>query len=292
MSENEKVFRNAFRGYNKDDVNAYIASITENANKSVEDAQARVSRAEREVENIKAECDIISRKADELAIESYTASSAVSEKDKEIEEANNAISSLKEKIALLEEVLKKSDGEKEALKNDILLKEEEISSLKAEAEKAIAAERDNVYKEVALKIDDIMAATDDNAKKIIEMAVDKSGKIIADAEMKAETIKNSAESEAKELGKNISIDCYDEFRRFADKTREDVDMLIKSIEDKGNEIKSRINAVNTSSELFDKKESKENSGKDAKKSVEERMNAFLRNAFASIKNRSDDGKKE
>ena len=52
---NAKVFKDSFRGYKKEDVNSYIASMAEGMKKTVEEAEARVARAERERDEAKAE---------------------------------------------------------------------------------------------------------------------------------------------------------------------------------------------------------------------------------------------
>ena len=81
---NAKVFKDSFRGYKKEDVNSYIASMAEGMKKTVEEAEARVARAERERDEAKAELEIANKKADELAIDAFSAMQALSDKDDQI----------------------------------------------------------------------------------------------------------------------------------------------------------------------------------------------------------------
>ena len=57
MAENERVFRNAFNGYNKEDVNTYIASLAEDTKNAVDAAQLRAQKAESDLENIAGELE-------------------------------------------------------------------------------------------------------------------------------------------------------------------------------------------------------------------------------------------
>ena len=81
---NAKVFKDSFRGYNKGDVNTYIASMAEGMKKTLDEAEARVARAERERDEAKTELDIVNKKADELAIDTYSAMQALAAKDDQI----------------------------------------------------------------------------------------------------------------------------------------------------------------------------------------------------------------
>lgn len=289
MPENEKFFRNSFHGYNKDDVNSYISSLAEASKREADEAQTRLSRAERETENIKNELEIISRKADELAVEAYSASSSLAEKTEELRKVNAESAALHDKVESLEKALADCEEEKRTLLLDVNANEEKIEKLKSDYEKALSEEREKIYAELYGRIDEIIAAANENAESIIERAVDKSGKIIAEAESRAENIRNSAECEAKQMGENISRDCYDEFRKFASETRAGVDSLIKNIEDKGNEIKTRIG--DTSAFAEERKCSDTSAKKDSKKSFDERFEAFFKNTIASFVNRGDTDKK-
>ncbi len=81
---NAKVFKDSFRGYNKDDVNTYIASMAEGMKKTLDEAEARVARAERERDEAKAELETANKKADELAIDTYSAMQVIADKDDQI----------------------------------------------------------------------------------------------------------------------------------------------------------------------------------------------------------------
>ncbi len=273
MAENENVFRTAFRGYNKDDVNAYIASLAGSTKNLSEEAQARVARAERETENAKAELENLSRKADELAVEAYAAANALSENEMKLAE-------LEAKNAALE-----------AEKASLAEKAAALESALADTGKLAAAEREKVYAELNDKIDEIMLAAKESADAIVARAEERSEKLIADAERAAEDIKTNAENRAQEMEKSISAGCYSDFRRFADSTRAEVDSLLKNIESRGNELQSKMNKLPEEKSTKETAAAAEPVKKDTKKSFDEKIDKFVKNAIASF-TKSGDGKKE
>ena len=74
MSEkNGMVFRNAIGGYNKSDVNTYLAAVAAEAKSKEEMSEMQISHLENDLADLKNENAVLSSKADELAIEAFSA---------------------------------------------------------------------------------------------------------------------------------------------------------------------------------------------------------------------------
>ena len=161
MAENAKAFREAFRGYNKSDVNAYVASIAEGVKRSLDEAEARVARAERERDDAKGELEIANQKADQIAIEAYAAAQALSEKDAEIAKSAAAVEDAKKQFA-------DAKARAEALEVELLDKDTEIKNVNAKlaaAEKSLTEAREKNFereKELSAKL--IWTEKDFNSK--------------------------------------------------------------------------------------------------------------------------------
>ena len=135
---NAKVFKDSFRGYKKEDVNSYIASMAEGMKKTVEEAEARVARAERERDEAKAELEIANKKADELAIDAFSAMQALSDKDDQIAGLTAYLAEANENASGVEEKIKEAVAEKEA-------EVKELSEKLAIAEKAYGEARTALF---------------------------------------------------------------------------------------------------------------------------------------------------
>ena len=109
MTENERIFRDAFRGYNKEDVNAYIASIAESTKASIEAAEERAGKAEKELEGVKAELDGVVKKSAQDKLEAEKTAKDLSDCQGELQKANTYVAETKvqneELVKAAEEIL-------------------------------------------------------------------------------------------------------------------------------------------------------------------------------------------
>lgn len=173
-----KLFRTAYRGYNKEDVNNYIIAI----NKELEDSQKRFTTLVNE-SNTKAQNDF--RRIQELLCEQESFRAAVCQ----LEELTAENEALKKDL----EALRKETAEKER------------TAETAEAYDNLCAKAGEVLVIASNTADSILKKANDEAEKIINEATDKKDSMIKNI---TETATNAADG-LSEYIKNAVDECID-----------------------------------------------------------------------------------
>ncbi|MCQ2770757.1 MAG: hypothetical protein MJ236_03035 [Clostridia bacterium] len=166
MSEkNGMVFRNAIGGYNKSDVNTYLAAVAAEAKSKEEMSEMQISHLENDLADLKNENAVLSSKADELAIEAFSAETKLKEETTKREELERLLNEANEKIASLEAEL-----EEEKSKD---CTEEELNTLRDKYKEAA----NDYYEEVMMFVGEVKNYLEGFAREISNRSMELSNRI-------------------------------------------------------------------------------------------------------------------
>ena len=196
MSSENKAFRSKFGGYNKKDVNNYIAEENKRFVKIREDLQKELEESEKRENSLGEQVALLTKEADE-------ARSLLDERDKLIEGYKEDADKKDARIAELEDMVdalvrEKDDGifknetieekdarisELEALVSELRAEKEADAGLKTAADDSIA-DKARSFDNISDKIDEILEHARLEAQKIVKAAekaaIDVEGKRAAD----------------------------------------------------------------------------------------------------------------
>lgn len=153
-----KVFKSALGGYNKNDVNTYIAAVSAEMKSKEELHQFQIDRMTKEKEAVVAENEKLKAQLDELAFEVYSC------QEKNALDAEQ-ISVLEQRIGELEDSLKEAEAKSAS--------EEEIEKIRDQY-KAAANE---YYEEVLLFVSEIQEYLDGFAREVGHRSAELSNRI-------------------------------------------------------------------------------------------------------------------
>ena len=221
-------FRESFRGYNRDDVNAYI-----------EQMNLLFSRKEGELRAYIA--DLESRTS-----AAAQAQSSASHSDEEWKEMNATVESLRREVSRLTEELSAA----RAVGNDE------------------SVEKSKLYDSMSAQVGNILIVANSNADKILSDARAEADNIRAEAEAEALRKKAETDRAMKETVrvldrklKTISEDCIDEYRKLvadaqvrfgllSETMKEEAKKLLSSVDQKGRELEEQISTEYGNSETI------------------------------------------
>ena len=218
-----ELFRKSLGGYNREDVNSYIASIS-NELKSKEDFfEMQKERMLREMEAEKEQKSIASAQLDELAFELYSANDS---------------------LKLVSEQLQISKASEEELKSSVECLSEKIAELEAKlAEKEAESKRNAEILEkigVLVGIENVGADGEDS---LYDEVVDRLGEVVFSAKADAEKIVLEAENEAEELRekyKNAAGKYYEEVLLFISDIQDFIEGFVREIGARSTALENRI----------------------------------------------------
>lgn len=177
MSDKKVKFRTSISGFNRDDVNGYIESLTAKHAKESEEDKKRIAALEEKVKRL----------------------------EKELEDVENAVEAEKcekddQRIAELTEALERAVAENENLKNvNDGLKSTVAQYIKNEEENAIVWEKSSKFDKVSGQIGSLIVSANAEAESII-----------AQAKLKARTVSNmmieSTKEKLAEMGERYTDD--------------------------------------------------------------------------------------
>lgn len=284
--ENEKdiVLRNAIGGYNKSDVNEYIASMAKEFSRREEEWYTEKRKLERAAEDERAEKERCTKLCDELACQYYEAWVDARHKGEALEEEKKIGLELKASAAGFAGRIHELETEL-AAKNAALDELEKEKQEKAEN----TAEDGAVYDKLSERVDQIMAAANDSAHEILTSALSRSDEIIAEAEKKAEKIRADAAAQSereKDICQNTAVGYYDEVMRFASELRDSLNKLMEEISAKKAEVEDKLEDVRASSQTAAQasagKSEKKGSEKTPFSSLDEKIEHFFKNTMRVI----------
>lgn len=250
--ENEKnaVFRNAFGGYNKNDVNEYLASMAKEFARREDEWDTERGKLERMSQDERTEKEQIAAQRDELACQLYSVQADVQQKTGELERECQITTELKASIAGLSERIHQLECELAKKNEEFAAVEEALGVQEAGCEA-----RDDLCDRLSEKVEKIMTAAGNSAEEIVASALSRSDEIIAEAERKAEKIKCDALAQsdeitgkAKDAYKTAAADYYDEVMLFASEIRDSLNRLMLEINTKKADVDNKIEYMRLSSE--------------------------------------------
>ncbi len=261
MAKTNNVFKNALGGYNKSEVNAYIAAAGAEMKEKEEACKLKVERAERdlalekeahavtssqldelgfELYQAKSELDAekaahkdASTKLDELAFELYGVKSELDSATLRETELKNAALGLSARIAELENEL--------AQKNDELQKLGELVGVDDDGSEL--AQKAALYDKLSDRIGEIMLNADSNAELILNGAIERGDELLANAQTEADDIIKAAEEEAKKLRntyKETANEYYEEVAVFVTEIRDGLEGFMRELGAKRAELEDKI----------------------------------------------------
>lgn len=168
----QMVFRNAFQGYNKEDVNDYIKKLSKDFSKLEEEYKSTIEKKDAEIRKLAEKVNT----SDNSKNKKNPSTAAL---EAQIAKLNLTIETQKKEIKDLKEELKKSNN----LEN---LSDEELS-------KKIG----DIFLVANRSADTLRAEAKAEADRITADAIKESDQLIADAKARAEGLKKSAEQEVR-----------------------------------------------------------------------------------------------
>lgn len=257
--EQKSVFKNAVGGYQKKEVNEYIASLSQEAARREALYEKEKGKLERALADSHAEKEQLEGIRDELACSLYEA-----------------------------------EAECSALRRE----NEEIAARLAAAE-ALSAEQkkmsnDEICEDLSDMVDKIMNAAGNSAREIVNNALHRADEIVAQANAASENIRREAAMRSDELTEKAketyatAATYYDGVTDFAMELRESLDRLMREIEEKRTDVTSKIEwlKIAEASAAPVTEAATPETESDAKKalsSLDEKIEEFFRNTMAAIR---------
>lgn len=218
-----ELFRKSLGGYNRDDVNSYIASISTELKSKEDFFEMQKERMLKEMEAEKEQRSIAASQLDELAFELYS--------------ANNNLKQATDE-------LKKSKEAEEELKSSVECLSEKIAELEARlAEKEQESKRDAEILEKIGALVGIEGVSAESEKSLYDEVVDRLGEVVFSAKADAEKIVLEAENEAEEIRekyKNAAGKYYDEVLLFISDIQEFIEGFVREIGARSMALESKI----------------------------------------------------
>jgi|GEM_PF-1206844 len=317
MAKTNTVFKNSLGGYNKSEVNAYIASVGAEMKEKEEACRQKVERAERdlalekeahaitsgqldelgfelfqvksELDAIKSERDKASAQLEELACELFSSKSELDAATLRETELKNAVVGLSERVAELENEL--------AEKNDELQKLGELVGIDSGDDSELA-QKAALYDKLSDRIGEIMLNADSNAELILSGAVERGDELLANAQAEANEIIKAAEEEARKIRntyKDTANEYYEEVAVFVTEIRDGLEGFMRELGAKRAELDDKIEymrlpsaapkAPDVTSECKDKSEPAASVGATEQKSfsaIDEKIESFFKKTMAAI----------
>ena len=288
MSEKNVKFKNALGGYNKKDVNEYLAAVSAEMRSREEINEVKRERLERQVEDERTAKEIIRAQLDELGFELYEANARETE-------LKNAVTGLTSRVAELEAELAKKTDEAN-LSSDELDKISEIVGIETEESDGDldTAQKAAIYDKLSERIGEIMLKADSNAEQIMTGAMERSDEMISNAQKDSDALIKAAEAEAasiREHYKNIVSAYYEEVAAFVSDIREAISSFIGDIGAKSAELEGRLDYLGAANlpkkeeitgSCTEKETEPEQKEKKTYSSIEEKIEGFFKKTMAAL----------
>lgn len=255
MSENKNaIFKSALGGYNKNDVNTYLAAISAEMESKEEMHKLQCARLEKEAENERSEKEIISSELDELGYELFNVNSALDAAKKKENELCASISELNGQISEKDVAISDMAAKLEAAEQHAKELEETLAKINdacknSPCEKADIAEKAALYDKLSERLGEIMLTANSSAEEIMTGAMNHSDEVIANARIEAEKIKSEAVLESEKLKehyKNVANEYYEEVQMFASDIHDYLENFVREVGSKSSEFESKINYLRIS----------------------------------------------
>lgn len=218
-----ELFRKSLGGYNREDVNSYIASISTELKSKEDFFEMQKERMQREVELEKEQKSIASAQLDELAFELYSAN---------------------DRLKLASDQLQISKASEEELKSSVECLSEKVAELEAKlSEKEIEAKRNAEMLDKIGALVGIENVSDEGESSLYDEVVDRLGEVVFSAKADAEKIVLEAENEAEELRekyKNAAGKYYEEVLLFISDIQEYIEGFVREIGARSTALENRI----------------------------------------------------
>lgn len=281
--EKDIVLRNAIGGYNKSDVNEYIASMAKEFSRREEEWYTEKRKLERALDDERAEKERFTKLCDELACQYYEVWVDVRHKREALEEEQKISSELKTSTAGL-------SGRIHELETELAAKNTALDEVNKKKQTEEVTDNAAVYDKLSERVDQIMAAANDSAHDILTDALARGDEIIAEAERKAEQIRADAVAQSeKEKGicQNTAVGYYDDVLRFASEIRDSLNKLMEEISAKKAEVEDKLEDARSFSDTTSRQSAKREPKKREEEkatlsSLDEKIEHFFKNTMRVI----------
>lgn len=287
MSEKIARFKSALGGYNKNDVNTYLAAVGAEMRSRDEMNEMKCERLRREVENERLEKETLSKKIDELGFELYEAGLRETE-------LKNAAAGLSARVAELEAELEKMKSEAE-MSDEELDKISEMVGVETPDGDMTVSQKAALYDRLSDRIGEIMLKADSNAEQIMTGAIERSDEMISNAQSEADSVIKAAEAEAEEIRehyKSIVAAYYEEVASFVSDIRDSISAFIGDIGAKSAALEGKLDYMSATSlpkkaeitaECSEKEpEEPPRAEKKTYSSIEDKIESFFKKTMAAL----------
>lgn len=283
MAKEKSVFKNAVGGYQKKEVNEYIAALAGETARREALYETEKGKLERALSDAAEEKEQLCAVRDELACSLFEAEENGKRKDAELAELRRKNEELAASLAAQEMKVKELEA--------------------ALAEKTDGTDESAFLEGLSDKVEKIMNAAGGSAKEIVEKALHRADEIVSEAKKKAELIRREATVRSETLTERAkdtyetAATYYDGVTRFANELRESLEKLTRDIGEKKTDVKSKIEWLRFSEASASPTEepSAEETESDAGKvlsSLDEKLEEFFRSTLSAIREMTEKEKEE
>lgn len=265
MAKTNAVFKNALGGYNKSEVNAYIAAAAAEMKEKEENFKLKTERAERDLAAEKEARAVVSEQLDELGCELYEATTALDAEKKAHKTTSDQLDELGFELYRVKGELDAATLRETELKNTLMGLSARITELESELKEKndelnklgelVGVENDDdpelaqkaaLYDKLSDRIGEIMLNADSNAERILNSAIERGDELLANAQNEANEIIKAAEAEAKKLRdhcKDTANEYYDEVAVFVAEIKDGLENFIREIGTRRTELEGKIDYI-------------------------------------------------
>ncbi|MCQ2436286.1 MAG: hypothetical protein MJ101_05210 [Clostridia bacterium] len=244
MANKKVMFRNALSGYNKEDVNTYLAAVSTEMLSKTEMYEMRIERETRRASVAEDEKAQISAQLDELAVELFGVQASLTQKDAENVELKNAIMGMSARIDELEKSLAEKTEELNKIESLVASVDQDgdgDSEISLEQEAAL-------FEKLNDRISRIIMSANTSAEDCVTNAMNRGDDIIADARLEAQRIIDDAKKESDELKEKYrknAAEYAEEVVLFVSEIKSGLDSFLRDIGSKSLELGNRIEYMNS-----------------------------------------------
>ena len=249
MSDKSSKFKTSFRGYDKNDVNTYIAAVGAEMKAKEEMLETSRQRFERDLELSETKLKTSEQKLDELAIELFNAQTRLAELEESVKDYDVAAAE-RDELAI---ELHLSEERERKLKESAMGLSSRIAELESEFSEIghlVGVENDEeltqkaaLYDKLSDRIGEIMLSADTNAEQLLTGASNRADEILLNAQKEANDIVKAAEAEADKIRsryKEMAGGYCDEVEIFVSEIRDYIESFVRDISAKSAELEHKI----------------------------------------------------
>ncbi len=247
-------FRDSFKGYNKDDVNAYLQDTSLRFSTGEEEYKKKIASLKQTIEELEAKSEDYDHLCGELArINDKLAAS-----DRHLDDNKQKFDEYEKIITSLNNKTEQLTAERDELRGKLNEANDVITQMRNDSDK-----KARLYDDLSCRLGNLMIIADENASKHVADANEQAGQILTQAKSEAAKIRDEAIAERetlRELGKKklesalevvnkrlllMSEEYIHSYTEYFQNVQTEFDTLLDGLRVKTDEIKSKTSNIRT-----------------------------------------------